>query len=132
MKRRTCLGVMFAAAAPSSAEAAAGKPPIQLNCDLAVDPKKEKEFIQYFDSVFRPVARKHQGYIDLKLLKLNQAVRGPAPAGGTFRFALTYESEALRQKWIASDDHAKAWAPMEDMLTDKNFGILVYHAYEAT
>jgi heme-degrading monooxygenase HmoA len=141
---------MFAAAAPSSAEAAAGKPPIQLNCDLAVDPKKEKEFIQYFDSVFRPVARKHQGYIDLKLLKLNQAVRGLAPAGGTFRFALTYqvtptpspvlarallthhESEALRQKWIASDDHAKAWAPMEDMLTDKNFGILVYDAYEAT
>jgi heme-degrading monooxygenase HmoA len=129
MKRRTCLGVMLAAAASSGAEAAIGKPPIQLNCDLAVDPKKEKEFIQYFDTVFRPVARKHQGYIDLKLLKLNTAVRGGAPPGGTFRFALTYESEELRQKWIASDAHVKAWTPMEDMLTDKNFGILVYDVY---
>jgi len=129
MKRRTCLGVMLAAAASSSAEAAAGKPPIQLNCDLAVDPKKEQEFIKYFDTVFRPVARKHQGYIDLKLLKLNTAVRGPAPAGGTFRFALTYQSEELRQKWIASDDHVKAWKPMEDMLTDHNFGVLVYDVY---
>jgi hypothetical protein len=129
MKRRTCLGVMLAAAASSGVEAAAGKTPIQLNCDLAVDPKKEKDFIKHFDIVFRPVARKHQGYIDLKLLKLNQDIRGPVPPGGTFRFALTYESEALRQKWIASDDHAKAWAPLEDMLTDKNFGILVYDAY---
>jgi heme-degrading monooxygenase HmoA len=129
MKRRTCLSVMLGATALRSAEAAAGKIPIQLNCDLAVDPKKEKEFIKHFDTVFRPVARKHQGYIDLKLLKLNTAVRGPVPAGGTFRFALTYESEELRQKWIASDDHAKAWQPMEDMLTDHNFGILVYDAY---
>lgn len=79
MRRRTCLSVILTAAASSSAEAAGGKSPIQLNCDLAVDPKKEKEFIKYFDTVFRPVARKHQGYIDLKLLKLNQAVRGPVP-----------------------------------------------------
>jgi hypothetical protein len=129
MRRRTCLSVILTAAASSSAEAAGGKSPIQLNCDLAVDPKKEKEFIKYFDTVFRPVARKHQGYIDLKLLKLNQAVRGPVPPGGTFRFALTYASEALRQKWIASDDHVKAWAPLEDMLTDRNFGILVYDVY---
>lgn len=79
MKRRTCLGVILAAAASSSAEAATGKTPIQLNCDLAVDPKKEQESIKHFDTVFRPVAKKHQGYIDLRLLKLNQAVRGPAP-----------------------------------------------------
>jgi hypothetical protein len=122
---------MLAAAASSSAEPAASQQPIQLNCGLAVDPKRGREFIKYFDTVFRPVARKHQGYIDLKPLKLNQAVSGPVPPGGTFRSALTYESEALRQKWIASDDRVKAWAPLEDMSTGKNFGILVYDAYQA-
>jgi len=82
---------MLAAAVSGRGDAATGKPPIQLHCDLAVDPNKEKEFIKYFDTVFRPVARKHQGYIDLKLLKLNTAVRGGVPAGGSFRFELTYQ-----------------------------------------
>jgi heme-degrading monooxygenase HmoA len=129
MKRRTCFGVLLAVAASSSANASTGKPTIQLHCDLAVDPKKEQEFIQYFQTVFRPVARKHQGFIDIKLLKLNTAVRGGVPPGGKFRFELAYESEDPRQKWIASDDHAKAWPPMENILTDKNFGILVYDVY---
>jgi hypothetical protein len=118
MKRRTRLGVMLAAAASSSAGVATGKPPIRLHCDLAVDPKKENEFTKYFDRVFRPVARKHQGFVDLKLLKLNTAVRGGVPSGGTFRF----ECAEPRQKWVASEDHAKAWPPMENMLTGKNFG----------
>jgi hypothetical protein len=62
MKRGTCLGVMSAAAASSGAEAAAGEPPIQLNCDLAADPKKEKEFIKYFDTGFRPLTYESQNF----------------------------------------------------------------------
>lgn len=115
MKRRTRLGVTLAGAASSSAGVATGKPPIRLHGDLAVDPKKENKFSKYFDRVFRPVARKHQGFVDLKLLKLNTAVRGGVPSGGTFRF----ECAEQRQKWVASEDHAKAWPPMENMLTWK-------------
>jgi len=129
MKRRTCLGVMLAAGAAGVKAAPTAKRPIVLHCDLAVDPAKEKQMLAHFENVFRPIARKHQGYIDLRLLKLNTAVRGGAPPGGKYRFELTYESEELRQKWIASDDHAKAWPPIENTLTDKNFGILVYDVY---
>lgn len=120
---------MLAVIGSVRARAAATKRPIRLQCDLAVDPAKEKEFVAYFENVFRPVARKHAGYIDLKMLKLNTAVRGGNPPGGKFRFDLTFESEELRQKWIASDDHNKNWPPLENMLTDKNFGILVYDVY---
>ncbi len=131
MKRRTYLGAMIAATATGAmiADAAPAARPIQLHCDLAVDPAKEKQFVAYFENVFRPVARRHTGFIELKLLKLNTAVRGGVPPGGKFRFELTYQSEELRQKWVASDDHVKNWPPMENMLTDKNFGILVYDVY---
>jgi hypothetical protein len=48
---------------------------------------------------------------------------------GNYRFVLTFESEDLRQKWIASKDHAKVWPEIEKTLTDKNFGIPLYDIY---
>jgi hypothetical protein len=130
MKRRTYIGAMLAGAAGASVtQAAPTQRPIQLHCDLAVDPAREQEMLSNFEKIFRPVAMKQPGYIDLKMLKLSQDIRGPAPAGGQYRFVLTFASEALRQKWIASDAHAKAWPTIENTLTDKNFGILVYDVY---
>ncbi len=141
MERRTMIGAMIAAVASSAAGqtpakkagqakgAAPAKRPIQLNCDLAVDPKQEDAFIKHFETVFRPVAQKHEGYIDLKLLRIDLQIRGNVPAGCRVRFSLTYQTEELRQKWIAHPDHEKAWAPMEAMLTDHNFNILVYDVY---
>ena len=134
MKRRTYLAAMLAAAAGTqtgSAQNTKGKPgrPIQLHLDLLVDPKREQELLNNFEKIFRPTAQKQPGYIDLKMLKLSSALRGPAPAGGKYRFELTFESEALRQKWIASKDHDRVWPEIEKTLVDKNFGILLYDVY---
>jgi len=63
------------------------------------------------------------------MLKLNSNIRGAFTAGGKYRFVLTFESEELRQKWIKSKDHEKAWPEIEKTLTDKNFGILLYGVY---
>ena len=128
MKRRTCLGAMLAATATGAmlADAAPAARPIQLHCDLAVDPAKEKEFIAHFENVFRPVARKHPGFIEMKLLKLNTAVRGGAPPGGKFRFELTYQSEELRQKWVASAIHQKVWPTIENTLASKSYTVLLF------
>src|ERR1700736_5352715 len=105
MKRRTCLGLIAASAVSLSAKGAASQQraprPIQLHLDLAVDPKREQEMLDNFEKIFRPTARKQPGYIDLKMLKLQQAVRGGPPPGGKFRFVLTFVSEEMRQKWIA-------------------------------
>jgi hypothetical protein len=119
--------IMAGTAGSISAEAAATTRPIQLHCDLAVDPKREQEMLDNFEKVFRPVARKQPGYIDLKMLKLKQAIRGNAPL--KYRFELTMESEELRQKWIATEAHAKAWPTIENTLTDKNFSITVFDVY---
>ena len=42
-----------------------------------------------------------------------------------YRFQLTFESEELRQKWVASDVHKKVWPTIEDTLRSKDYTILL-------
>ncbi len=114
--RRTYLGVLLTGAAVA-ANAASTQRPIQLHCDLSVDPKREQEMLDAFEKAFRPVARKQPGFIDLRILKIREPIRGAAPA--KYQFVLTMESEELRQKWIKTAEHAKAWPLIENTLTDK-------------
>jgi hypothetical protein len=41
---------------------------------------------------------------------------------------LTYESEELRQQWIASADHAKYWPMIENTVADKGYLVLLTDA----
>ena len=125
MKRRQVLSAMLAGTAAMPLAAAAGKP-ILLHVDLTVDPAKEKEMLKNFETIFKPAAVKHPGYIDVKMLKLRSAVMGKAPAGVNYRFALTYQSEEMRQKWVASDIHQKVWPTIENTLAHKNYTVLLF------
>lgn len=126
MKRRKYLQTLLGAAAGSFAMAAKTSHPIQLHVDLAVDPAKEKEMLHNFETIFRPAAVKHPGYIDVKMLKLRSAVKGAAPAGMNYRFSLTYESEELRQKWIASEVHQRVWPTIEKTLSSPDYTVLLF------
>lgn len=126
----TTLAATGAAANSGLARAAAASgpaKPIVLYCDLAIDPRREQEMLDAFHQHFKPVAEKHAGYVDLKMLKLNKVIQGgPAPARDiNYRFQLTYESEALRQKWIASADHAKYWPMIENTVANKDYLVLL-------
>ncbi len=122
LKRRNCLGSMMAAAAWG---APAGRP-IQLHVDLTVDPAKEAEMLKNFATIFQPAAMKFAGYLDVKVIKLRSTLAGKAPAGVNYRFVLTYQSEELRQKWIASDVHQKVWPTLENTLAHKNYNVLLF------
>ena len=114
---------------------------------------KEKEMLNTFHTIFRPAAAKFPGFIDVQIIKLRAAVMGKAPAGLNYRFVLTYESEELRQKWIASDVHRKrkgcggrhqfrqetdraalrfarvhqkVWPPIENTLVSKDYSVLLF------
>jgi antibiotic biosynthesis monooxygenase (ABM) superfamily enzyme len=93
---------------------------------MSVDPAKEKEMLQHFEKDFKPAAVKFPGYIDVKIIKLRSAFTGKAPAGMNYRFMLTYKSEELRQKWIASDIHIKVWGMIESTLRSKNYDVLLF------
>lgn len=124
-------GAMAATAIGRSASAASkASKPIVLYCDLAVDPAREQEMLDAYHNHFKPVAQKHPGYIDLKMLKLRKVIQGgPAPAKSiNYRFQLTYESEELRQKWIVSDDHTKYWPMIENTVVDKGYLVLLTDA----
>ena len=126
MKRRHCLKTILAACGSAAIVRAAGTAPILLHVDLSVDPAKEKEMLHNFETIFRPAATKFPGYIDVKMLKLRSALMGTAPAGVNYRFALTYQSEELRQKWVASAIHQKVWPTIENTLTTKNYTVLLF------
>ena len=99
---------------------------IQVHVDMAVDSAKEQEMVRYFQTVFRPAAMKFRGYVDVRLLKLSGVPVGTAPAGVNYRFALIYESEELRQKWIASDIHQEVWGTMEKTLSASDYTVLLF------
>ena len=130
MKRRTCLKAILTGAGSLTAiralPAATPERPIQLHVDLSVDPAKEQEMLHNFKTIFRPAASKQPGYIDVQMLKLRSAVQGKAPEAGNYRFVLTFVSEELRQKWIASATHQKVWPTIENTLTSKNYTVLLY------
>ena len=119
---------LAAGAAARLTDAAAQGRPIQLHLDLSVDSSREKELVHYFDTVFKPVAAKFPGYIEVRMIKLRSALQGSAPAGLKYRWMLQYESEELRQKWIASDVHKKVWPPMERMLSSMDYSVLLFDA----
>ena len=133
MKRRSCLKAMLAVAGgsvlPAVALAVSEERPIQLHADLAVDPAKEQEMLEFFEQKFRPAAAQQPGYIDLRMLKLKSVLRGAAPPGANYQLVLTFASEALRQKWVSTDLHKQLWPIIESSLTDKNYSRLLYEVY---
>ena len=101
---------------------------IQVHVDLAVDPAKEQEMLRYFQSEFRPAAMKFKGYVDVRMLKLVATPVGTAPPGINYRFAIVYENEELRQKWVASPIHIEVWGGMERMLSSSDYTVLQFDA----
>ena len=70
MKRRSYLKAMLAATAGLSGAQAPKKQaqnPIVLYVDLSVDPVKEQEMLHNFHTIFKPVATKFPGYVDVKM-----------------------------------------------------------------
>jgi hypothetical protein len=100
--------------------------PIQLHADLAIDPAREAEAVRYFETVYRPTASRFEGYLDLRLLKLQSALVGSAPAGINYRFSITFTSEDLRLKWVASPPHQQVWGTLETFLVTHEYDFLLF------
>lgn len=98
---------------------------IQVHVEMDIDPAKEREMVRYFQDVFRPAAMKFRGYIDVRMLKVVAVPVGAAP-GLNYRFSITYESEELRQKWVASDIHQEVWGAMEKTLSNPNYTVILF------
>ena len=125
MNRRTSLKTLAALGA-SAVPLAAATNPIQLHLDLEVDPAKEKDMVANFKTIFQPTIRKQPGFVDVKLMKFRKAMAGAPPAKTTYRLLISFETEEQRLKWVATDDHQKAWPTIEKNLTGAKYVALLY------
>ena len=51
----------------------------------------------------------------------------PTLTNHNYRFELEFETEELRQQWIASAAHQRVWPPVErTMTTQKNYPVVLY------
>ena len=102
------------------AGSAAAAPPIVLAGDLTIDPDKEDLMLKTFRTEFRPAAARQPGFIDMHMLKVRP--RANAPAGGpNYRFVLSFQSEELRLKWVATEDHKRIWPVMQSTFKSSSF-----------
>lgn len=108
------------------AQERAGAKPIHLFVEMEVDPMNEAEMLKNFHDIFVPEARKHPGFISVKMLKFRKVMLGTAPPVN-YRFELEFESEALRQKWITSPEHQKVWPTVEKFLKNsKDYPVVLF------
>ena len=100
---------------------------IRLYVEMDVPPAREREMLEAFHHTFVPEAVQHEGYIRVKMLKRRTIIQGNAPAEHNYRFELEFESEELRQKWIASLGHQRVWPLVErTMKTQKDYPVVLY------
>src|SRR5262245_36212297 len=125
MKRRESLKVLAAAPLLHQAALAQSKNPIQLHVDLEIDPAKEKEMLANYAKIFRPAITKQPGFVEVKLMKLRNAVVGKAPAPFTHRLVISFQTEEQRQKWVATDLHQKVWPEMEKTMKGAKYGAVL-------
>jgi hypothetical protein len=100
---------------------------IRVYVEMDVAPEREREMLDTFHRIFVPEAQKHEGYVRVKMLKRRTILQGTAPAHHNYRFELEFQSEELRQKWIASAGHQRVWPLVErTMTTLKDYPVVLY------
>ena len=100
---------------------------IRLYVEMDVPASREREMLETFHNTFVPEAVKHAGYIRVKMLKRRTVVQGTVPTQHNFRFELEFESEELRQQWIASAGHQRVWPQVERCMTTlKDYPVVLY------
>jgi heme-degrading monooxygenase HmoA len=88
--------------------------PIELHCDLNVDPAKEKDLVDTFHKVFQPTISRQPGFVSVTLLKLHATTLA-------YRLAISFQTEPERLAWVATDDHQHVWPQMEKNLKGEKF-----------
>ena len=100
---------------------------IRLYVEMEVPAGRERELLETFHNAFVPEAVKHAGYVRVKMLKRRAVLQGTVPLQHNFRFELEFESEELRQQWIASAGHQRVWPQVERCMTTlKDYPVVLY------
>ncbi|MBM3737407.1 MAG: hypothetical protein FJW39_16630 [Acidobacteria bacterium] len=123
MNRRASILTLAAGAAASAAPPAPVNP-IQLHVDLEVG--DEKLLLANFSKIFKPAISRQDGFVEVRLLKFRKAMLGNGPGSWNYRLLISFKTEEQRMKWVASDDHQKAWPTIEKCLKGAKVAAWLY------
>ena len=82
--------------------------------------------IKNYHEIFQPTISRQPGFVDVKLLKLREALAGPEPENYKYRLIISFETEEQRREWVARDEHQYAWPTVEKTLTGDKYTALLY------
>lgn len=77
-----------------------------LHVDLKLKFGAAPGFEHTYREVFRPAISAQEGFADVMLLR-------PTSEEDEYRLVIMFQSEPLRQKWVASALHQNVWSQME-------------------
>ncbi len=76
-----------------------------LHVAIRIKPGREDAAQSVFAGPFQPAISAQPGFKGVKFLKPLE--------GGEYVLAIHFESQALQQKWVATDLHTQVWSQME-------------------
>jgi heme-degrading monooxygenase HmoA len=79
---------------------------VTLHVDLWAKPNVGSALRKTFRDVFYPAISAQPGFVKSALLRTD-------PETDLYRLVITFESEDLRVKWVATDVHQQVWPQME-------------------
>ena len=89
-----------------------------------VSKERAAEFEKMFAETYVPALRAQEGYIRSNLLRVSDEVSekiGAAPTEFNYQMQLVFDTEANREKWVASEEHQEAW-PIASGMAEKIAG----------
>jgi hypothetical protein len=120
---RLLTALLLAGALTLSAQS---KKPIQLHCDLDVDPAREQEMLTNYMKTFKPTISKQPGFVEVDLMKLREVVAGKVPNSLPYRINISFQTEEQRKTWVATDAHQMAWPTIEKTLKGEKARCVLY------
>ena len=98
---------------------------IQLHADLTVDPPAKAIWLGISRPSTGPRRASSPG-TSICTAKAHRVTDRNAPPGLSYRFSITYESEAQRLAWVSSDVHSEVWGTLESSLTSHDYTFLLF------
>lgn len=90
--------------------------PVQLHVELAVDPARERDLVEAYQTFFQPAIQRQAGFVEVKLLKHRATTVGEGRPEASYRLLISFHTEEQRQAWVASDDHQRAWPKIGNLI----------------
>ncbi len=84
-----------------------------LQMDFVVAPENREAFEKMYYSIYVPAMTVQEGYLESKLLRLYNEEEATTieaePTDFNYQIQISFDTEANRRKWVASDQHQIAW-----------------------